>query len=218
MKKKMIWCALLCAVIVALCGSAFAADSQIEISKNYDGIVTVTPDTHEKSGDTVYTVQRSNVKAGDLYLVMIQSGTDAPTKDTLFYINMEAADSDTLTMTAYPDPERMKDGEYTVWLSDYSGSNNGKRAQVATVTLSGNSEEPEEPEYTLGDVDGKDGITSVDAMFAAQIAADPAAHTDAERAVADVNKQDGVTSVDAMLIAQKAANPSFDFATTWSEN
>ncbi len=72
---------------------------------------------------------------------------------------------------------------------------------VEVVDPSQTGEEPE-PEYTLGDVDGKDGVTASDALLALQAATDKITLNETQKLAADVNGNGKVTAEDALLILQ----------------
>ena len=61
---------------------------------------------------------------------------------------------------------------------------------------------PVEDPITLGDVDGKDGITAADALLALQAATNKVKLSPAQMKAADVDGKDGVTAADALRILQ----------------
>ena len=126
MKKMLICFGVLCMTLLLFCGTALAA---VEI-KGDDASVTVTKDAAEK----VFTVKKSGVTDGQLYLVMIQKGDASakPTAENLYYLNVEKASGTTFTMDAYP--KDLDNGDYVVYLSDYAGANGGRK-QVATLSV-----------------------------------------------------------------------------------
>ena len=137
--------------LLLFCGTALA---KVEVNA-VDSAVTV----ERKSGDeAVFTVTKnSGVESGQLYLVMIQQGESAsekpkPTKENLYYLNVEAAEGDSISMEAYP--KDMGEGSYVVYLSDYA--NNGAAKGVATLIVSADSGEPVS-EYECGDVNHSGG-------------------------------------------------------------
>lgn len=58
------------------------------------------------------------------------------------------------------------------------------------------------PTYILGDIDGKDGITAVDALLALQAATKKITLNETQVLAADVDGKDGVLAADALLILQ----------------
>ena len=148
--------------LLLFCGTALA---KTEVKPGTDSSATVTAD---ESGQK-FTVSKTGVTKGDLYLVMIQKGaaTDKPTSENLYYLNVEAANDTTFTLNAYP--KDLAAGDYVVYLSDYSGSNNGARKAVATITVSDNSEDPT---VKYGDVDGNGTINGKDLTALARYLAD----------------------------------------------
>ncbi|MBQ7680988.1 MAG: dockerin type I repeat-containing protein [Oscillibacter sp.] len=120
-------CALLCMTLLLFCGSAFAA---VDV-QNTDSTVTVT----KSADETQFTVRKEGVTDGQFYLVMIQQGDASalPTSENLYYLNVYTASGTTFEQTVYP--KDLTEGNYAVFLSDYSGTGNGARAQVATLTV-----------------------------------------------------------------------------------
>ena len=214
MKKMLVCCATLCAALFLLCTGAMAADTTAAVEVKDAAAVNVTQSANT-AGDPVFTVTKpSGVEVGQLYLVLIQAGTDVnagakPTKDNLYYIDVQPASSASLSMEARP--KDMEEGTYIVYLSDYA--DDGRPAGVAAITVTASS--GAEVDVTLGDVNGKDGITPADAMLAARIAADLVEVEPWQITAADVDKKNGVTPADAMLIARKAAFPDLNFEDYW---
>jgi hypothetical protein len=76
---------------------------------------------------------------------------------------VEKASGTTFTTDAYP--KDLDEGTYAVYLSDYSGSNNGARKQVATLSVTPNPDP--NPNVLYGDVDGNGKVKSWDATVLA---------------------------------------------------
>lgn len=69
----------------------------------------------------------------------------------------------------------------------------------------------EQPTYTLGDIDGKDGVTASDALMALQAATQKITLTGNELLAADVDGDTEVTASDALLILQFATQKITQF-------
>ena len=69
----------------------------------------------------------------------------------------------------------------------------------------------EQPTYTLGDIDGKDGVTASDALLALQAATQKITLTGNELLAADVDGDTEVTASDALLILQFATQKITQF-------
>lgn len=158
MKKMLLCCASLCVTLLLFCGGAFAA---VEIQST-DSTVTVT----KSADETKFTVRKEGVSDGQLYLVMIQRGDASvlPDSENLYYLNLRAASGTTFAETAYP--KELTQGNYTVFLSDYSGTADGARSQVATLTVGGSGP------VLCGDVDGNGTINGRDLTALARYCAE----------------------------------------------
>ena len=168
MKKMLICCATLCVTLTLFCVAAFATELQAKVEPVDAKTVNVT----EKQGgaNRVFTVTKdSGVKAGDLYLVLIQKGAKAtdkpkPTEENVYYMEVQGATDSSLSMEAMP--KDMDAGSYAVYLSDWSESGKGAAKGVATITLSaatpsdpgdsGDSTTPSDPGDSTKPGDGGD--------------------------------------------------------------
>lgn len=117
--------------LLLFCGSAFAADPQVTVTDQ-----TVKVEAVSKGQDVAFKVTKSGAESGKLYLIMIQKGDDAaakpvPTKDTLYYLNVETGSA--FPLEAYP-KDFEANSSYVVYLSDYSGDNNGAAKGVALIS------------------------------------------------------------------------------------
>ena len=176
MKKMLICCGALCMTLLLFCGTALA---KTEVTDGDDASVKVTV-----SGQEVTVKKDSGVTADQLYLVMIQKGaaSDKPTEANLYYLDVDKATGASFEKKAYP--KDLEAGEYAVFLSDYSGTNNGARKLVATITVSADSDEPGtdgpgtgtgtggDVTVKYGDVDGNGTINGRDLTALARYLAD----------------------------------------------
>ena len=227
----LICCATLCVTLTLFCVAALATDLQVKV----EPVDAKTVDVAEKTGgaDRVFTVTKDGVKAGDLYLVLIQKLTQEgakatdkpkPTEENIYYIDVKQADNSTLSIDATP--RDMDEGSYAVYLSDWSDSGNGAAKGVATITLSaatsggggggssGGSEGGTTPggeggSQKLGDVNNDTYIDGSDAYCVMRIFAGMKNGnkdwTPEELAAAHVNDDEYVDGSDALLIMQHFA-------------
>lgn len=200
MKKTVLVCAVLCMALLCLCGSALAADAEIQVTP-VSANVQVTQDT--KNGDPVFTVTKATgVESGQLYLVMIQEGTDAaekpkPTKENLCYINVEPATASSITLEAYP-KELTAGSTYIVYLSDYA--ENGAAKGVATITVSAGSGGGGDAKIVYGDVNGDGKVKSWDATVLACYLAGQKEFQDINEQNADCDGNGKVRSWDLTIL------------------
>lgn len=152
----MIGLVLLCLTMLSLCGAALADDVH-----GTDASVTIA--AGEKAG--MYTITKSSgVEAGQRYLVMIQKGTDAdgkpqkPTKENVYYMDWKSAEGASVSFSAYP--KKMEDGEYVVYLSDFTSPYSGAAKKVGTLTVGTTSDSV----LYYGDTDGDGVVTFGDIM------------------------------------------------------
>ena len=140
----LICCATLCVTLTLFCVAALATDLKATV----EPVDAKTVSVEEKTGgaDRVFTVTKdSGVKAGDLYLVLIEKGLKAtdkpkPTAEDIYYIDVWEATDSGLNRDATP--RDMDAGSYAVFLSDWSDSGNGAAKGVATITLSAATPDP----------------------------------------------------------------------------
>lgn len=163
MKKMLLCCGLLCMTLLLFCGSALAA---VDVQST-DSTVTVTKSADEAK----FTVKKEGVTDGQLYLVMVQKGDASalPDSENLYYLNVYTASGATFEETVYPSD--LTEGTYVVFLSDYSGTNNGARKQVATLSVGGQGSGPETT-ILCGDVDGNGTINGRDLTALARYCAE----------------------------------------------
>ena len=190
-------CALLCVTLSLFCGSAVAA---VEVQST-DSTVTVTKNADE----TQFTVHKDGVTDGQFYLVMIQQGdaTALPTSENLYYLNVYTASGTTFEQTVYP--KDLAAGTYTVFLSDYSGTSNGARGSVATLTV---GDSPVNVRY--GDVNGDEEVDEIDEMILSRYLAGwsgygPSQQYNVITAHSDVNRDGETDEIDEMILSRHIA-------------
>lgn len=126
-------------------------------------------------------------------------GVPTPTEKNLQYIDQQNI-TDTTEFILFP--KQMETGTYNVYVS----TNSADLTKVASL------EYGEKPKYTLGDVDGEDGITTTDALLVLQHVAEKETLTGSNFSAADVDKNGKIDTTDAILILQYVAEKikSFD--------
>ena len=205
---------------VLLCVSAFAADQGIcgakakgdaNVSFKYytaDGTEVTAAKTMD--GKQVYedavkieVTYTGTVTANAQYLFVVQNDAQqAPTSQTIVYIDQDAAQAGTITFTAYPS-ELTSGKTYHVYLAS-SDTANG-----AITALTEIAEYSYYAAYTPGDVDESGGININDAMAVINHIAKKAALSGNSLLAADVNSDDSVNINDVMeIINYIAKKPS----------
>lgn len=128
-------------------------------------------------------------------------GIPTPTERNLQYIdqqNINTAKNATFDLF----PKSLERGVYNVYVS----------TDKVTLKKVASFEYNEKPKYTLGDVDGEDGITTTDALLVLQHVAEKETLTGSNFSAADVDKNGKIDTTDAILILQYVAEKikSFD--------
>ena len=208
------YCAALCLALGLFCVSALAADLEIKVSPVDANAVKV--EQKAGSADPIFTVtQTSGAQSGQLYLVMIQQGSDAsanplPTKENLYYLNVEEATGASFSAEAYP--RDLAEGSYIVYLSDYSGSNAGKARGVATITVSAKSggDTPGEGggsggDVMKGDLDNDKKRTVDDVMMLIKVVVNNEDPTNLLK-IADFDNDTKLTVDDVMILIRMVVN------------
>lgn len=219
MKRRILALLLAVLTLTALTAAAFAADTTTGTLgafnlKGSDGFaLTVEGGT----GDGGFYANANKFKltctglSGQYSLVLLlkegakqaegTKGVPTPTESNLQYIdqqNINTAKEATFDLF----PKQMEPGTYNVYVS----TDSVKLTKVASL------EYGTEPEYTLGDVDGEDGITTTDALLVLQHVAEKETLTGGNFSAADVDKNGKIDTTDAILILQYVAEKikSFD--------
>jgi len=182
--KRMIRALLAAAVLVSsLTVSAFAAT---------DGYTTDVSGTVTCDGEK-YTASYAGAEAGEQYVLLVVEGSPdaySVTEDSILYINQVAADANGTVTFADFIPMNVADS--VVLLGGYFAD--GSPKALGTILS----------QYTLGEVDGKGGVTADDALVTLQIALGITTPTDTQMKAANVDGKGGVTADDALLILQYA--------------
>lgn len=161
---------------------------------------TITPTTDgDKTGYYANAVrmgvEATGLESGKQYLLLVLSGEGAPTEGNIAYIDQAAAGADgSISFNAYP--SALTSGTYRVYI--VGGSRAFSAGPAATFQV--------DQKYTLGDVNGKDGIDTSDALLVLKHAARLITLEGNQFLAADVAKERGVLDTsDALEILQYAA-------------
>lgn len=128
-----------------------------------------------------------------LALLLQQDKNEYPTEANLYYIDQVDIKKGEATFSIIP--KAMTDGAtYNVYVS--TNGENGALTKVASFQYGA------KPEYTLGDVDGEEGITTTDALLVLQHVTEKITLTGNAFKAADVDKSKEIDTTDALLILQ----------------
>ena len=172
-----------------------------------ESLGTITPTTDgDKTGYYANAVrmgvEATGLESGKQYLLLVLSGTGAPTEGNIAYIDQAAAGEDgKVSFNAYP--SALTSGTtYRVYI--VGGSRAVSAGPAATFQV--------DQKYTLGDVDNNGKIDSADALLVLQHAVDQITLTETQQLAANVVKDANIDSADALKILQYAVDliTSFD--------
>lgn len=179
----------------------------VTLTPQTESLGTITPTTDgDKTGYYANAVrmgvEATGLESGKQYLLLVLSGTGAPTEGNIAYIDQAAAGADgSISFHAYP--SALTSGTYRVYI--VGGSRAFSAGPAATFQV--------DQKYTLGDVDNDGYWTANDALYTLQIAVNKTTIkinnvdtpvTENMRLSADTDKDTYVTANDALLILQKA--------------
>ena len=129
----------------------------------------------------------SNVSDGGFYLILAQSDDSVPKESNIAYIDQATAAGGKVSFTVYP--KSLSSGStYYVYLS----SSTSGREELLRFNYY--------QSYTLGDVNGENGIDLDDAIMIMRYLVDLEDLDETQKMAADVNHQNGVDLDDAVII------------------
>lgn len=178
----------------------------VTLTPQTESLGTITPTTDgDKTGYYANAVrmgvEATGLESGKQYLLLVLSGTGAPTEGNIAYIDQAAAGADgSISFHAYP--SALTSGTYRVYI--VGGSRAFSAGPAATFQV--------DQKYTLGDVDNNGKIDSADALLVLQHAVDQITLTETQQLAANVVKDANIDSADALKILQYAVDliTSFD--------
>ena len=193
MKRRMLALLLAVLTLTMLTAAAFAEDTEVLGVYNVTGPLTVTNGTKDGgfyAGADTFELNCTDL-TGEYSLVLLLAGDSAvPTEGNIQYIDQTSVEAGKVTFTLKP--KALTEGTYNVYIS----TTDKALEKVASFQYG------EKPPYTLGDVDGLNGIDSTDALMVLQHIVGIRTLTGTQLLAADVDGVDGVTSTDALMILQ----------------
>lgn len=193
MKRRMLALLLAVLTLTMLTAAAFAEDTEVLGVYNVTGPLTVTNGTKDGgfyAGADTFELNCTGL-TGEYSLVLLLAGDSAiPTEGNIQYIDQTSVEAGKVTFTLKP--KALTEGTYNVYIS----TTDKALEKVASFQYG------EKPPYTLGDVDGLNGIDSTDALMVLQHIVGIRTLTGTQLLAADVDGVDGVTSTDALMILQ----------------
>ena len=193
MKRRMLALLLAVLTLTMLTAAAFAEDTEVLGVYNVTGPLTVTNGTKDGgfyAGADTFELNCTGL-TGEYSLVLLLAGDSAvPTEGNIQYIDQTSVKAGKVTFTLKP--KALTEGTYNVYIS----TTDKPLEKVASF------EYGTKPPYTLGDVDGLNGIDSTDALMVLQHIVGIRTLTGTQLLAADVDGVDGVTSTDALMILQ----------------
>lgn len=193
MKRRLLALLLAVLTLTMLTAAAFAEDTEVLGVYNVTGPLTVTNGTKDGGfyvGADTFELNCTGL-TGEYSLVLLLAGDSAvPTEGNIQYIDQTSIKGGTVTFTLKP--KALTEGTYNVYIS----TTDKALDKVASFQYG------TKPPYTLGDVDGLNGIDSTDALMVLQHIVGIRTLTGTQLLAADVDGVDGVTSTDALMILQ----------------
>lgn len=193
MKRRMLALLLAVLTLTMLTAAAFAEDTEVLGVYNVTGPLTVkngTKDGGFYAGADTFELNCTGL-TGEYSLVLLLAGDSAvPTEGNIQYIDQTSVKAGKVTFTLKP--KALTEGTYNVYIS----TTDKALDKVASFKYG------TKPPYTLGDVDGLNGIDSTDALMVLQHIVGIRTLTGTQLLAADVDGVDGVTSTDALMILQ----------------
>lgn len=193
MKRRLLALLLAVLTLTMLTAAAFAEDTEVLGVYNVTGPLTVTNGTKDGgfyAGADTFELNCTGL-TGEYSLVLLLAGDSAvPTEGNIQYIDQTSVKAGKVTFTLKP--KALTEGTYNVYIS----TTDKALDKVASFQYG------TKPPYTLGDVDGLNGIDSTDALMVLQHIVGIRTLTGTQLLAADVDGVDGVTSTDALMILQ----------------
>lgn len=193
MKRRLLALLLAVLTLTMLTAAAFAEETEVLGVYNVTGPLTVTNGTKDGgfyAGADTFELNCTGL-TGEYSLVLLLAGDSAvPTEGNIQYIDQMSVEGGKVTFTLKP--KALTEGTYNVYIS----TTDKPLEKVASF------EYGTKPPYTLGDVDGLNGIDSTDALMVLQHIVGIRTLTGTQLLAADVDGVDGVTSTDALMILQ----------------
>lgn len=192
MKRRMLALLLAVLTLTMLTAAAFAEDTDLGVF-NVRRPLTVTNGTQEGNfyrGADTFELNCTGLTGEYSLVLLLEGDSKVPTEGNIQYIDQMSVEGGKVTFTLKP--KALTEGTYNVYIS----TTDKPLEKVASF------EYGTKPPYTLGDVDGLNGIDSTDALMVLQHIVGIRTLTGTQLLAADVDGVDGVTSTDALMILQ----------------
>lgn len=193
MKRRMLALLLAVLTLTMLTAAAFAEDTEVLGVYNVTGPLTVTNGTKDGgfyAGADTFELNCTGLTGEYSLVLLLEGDSKVPTEGNIQYIDQMSVEGGKVTFTLKP--KALTEGTYNVYIS----TTDKPLEKVASF------EYGTKPPYTLGDVDGLNGIDSTDALMVLQHIVGIRTLTGTQLLAADVDGVDGVTSTDALMILQ----------------
>lgn len=195
MKRRMLALLLAVLTLTMLTAAAFAADETELGAYNLTGglkVVGVESDGgFYKDADT-FELDCTKLTGAYSLVLLLDDNSGVPTSGNIQYIDQLTVTNGTAKFTLKP--KALTVGTYHIYVS----TSDKALEEIASFAYG------EEPEYTLGDVNGDGKFTSADALWALQGAVEARVLTGKQFMAADVDGNGKLTSKDALKILQYA--------------
>lgn len=193
MKRRMLALLLAVLTLTMLTAAAFAEDTEVLGVYNVTGPLTVKngmKDGGFYAGADTFELNCTGLTGEYSLVLLLEGDSKVPTEGNIQYIDQMSVEGGKVTFTLKP--KALTEGTYNVYIS----TTDKPLEKVASF------EYGTKPPYTLGDVDGLNGIDSTDALMVLQHIVGIRTLTGTQLLAADVDGVDGVTSTDALMILQ----------------
>lgn len=193
MKRRMLALLLAVLTLTMLTAATFAEDTEVLGVYNVTGPLTVkngTKDGGFYAGADTFELNCTGLTGEYSLVLLLASDSTVPTEGNIQYIDQTSVEAGKVTFTLKP--KALTEGTYNIYIS----TTDKALKKVASFQYG------EKPPYTLGDVDGLNGIDSTDALMVLQHIVGIRTLTGTQLLAADVDGVDGVTSTDALMILQ----------------
>lgn len=193
MKRRLLALLLAVLTLTMLTAAAFAEDTEVLGVYNVTGPLTVTNGTKDGgfyAGADTFKLNCTGLTGEYSLVLLLEGDSPVPTEGNIQYIDQTSVEAGKVTFTLKP--KALTEGTYNVYIS----TTDKPLEKVASF------EYGTKPPYTLGDVDGLNGIDSTDALMVLQHIVGIRTLTGTQLLAADVDGVDGVTSTDALMILQ----------------
>lgn len=193
MKRRLLALLLAVLTLTMLTAAAFAEDTEVLGVYNVTGPLTVTNGTKDGgfyAGADTFELNCTGLTGEYSLVLLLEGDSKVPTEGNIQYIDQMSVEGGKVTFTLKP--KALTEGTYNVYIS----TTDKPLEKVASF------EYGTKPPYTLGDVDGLNGIDSTDALMVLQHIVGIRTLTGTQLLAADVDGVDGVTSTDALMILQ----------------